>query len=124
MPNIIIRNYEHVNRSFRNWDTPNGRYIKNKEEYNRAMREEGMITADEMHERVKLNKKGKKYSISAEGQEIINECQKIKNSDGSINLKERPKMVDKMIDHGIIKDRSKYEKNLPKDMKLEGGFDE
>ena len=45
--NIIVKNYEHINRSFRNWDTPKGKYIRTKKQYDEAMAREGMVPYEE-----------------------------------------------------------------------------
>ena len=56
MPAIIVKNYEHFNRSLPNWDTPKGKYIKTKDQYDRAMKEAGMISYEEMNRIVESNK--------------------------------------------------------------------
>jgi hypothetical protein len=47
---ILIKKYEHFNRSFRNWDSPKGRYISSRSDYEKAMREEGMIPYEQAKE--------------------------------------------------------------------------
>lgn len=112
---IIVKNsYKHINRSFSNWDTPNGKMVKDKDHYDRLCKEQNMISYEQAEENSKRNKEGKKYILSREAQEIINESKKLKGKNGVINLKERPKLVEKMVKHGAIKDNSQYLKYLPK----------
>lgn len=40
---IIVRNYEHTNRSFPNWDTPKGKYIRSKRQYEEEMKRGGFV---------------------------------------------------------------------------------
>ena len=47
MANINVKQYEHINRSFKNWDTPNGKYIRSKAHYEQCLKEEGMVTESE-----------------------------------------------------------------------------
>lgn len=105
---ISIKNYEHVNRSFKNWNTPQGRYIKNKDDYDRAMKEEGMITAEESESKVK---KLKDYNLSHDAEEIIRES---RNKIKSGGLKLSDGITQKMIDKGIIKKKGFGLEHLPK----------
>ena len=40
---IIIKRYEHINRAFNNWDTPKGKYISSKKQYEEEMKRGGFV---------------------------------------------------------------------------------
>mgnify|MGYP003349363528 CR=1 FL=1 len=54
MPNIIVKKYEHINRALPNWDTPTGKYIKDKDHYDYEMKKAGMVSYDEAKKKEKL----------------------------------------------------------------------
>jgi len=43
---IIIRNYEHHNKSFKNWDSQRGKYISSKKQYDEEMKKGGYVPYD------------------------------------------------------------------------------
>lgn len=108
---IVKQSYNHLNTSFKNWNTPKGRYIRNKSEYEQAMREEGMITSEEAESRVK---KLKDYKLSKEADSIIRAARyKVKN--GGLKLSDG--ITEKMIDKGIIKPKGFGLEHLPAHLK-------
>lgn len=100
MPNIIIKNYEHVNKAFGNWDTPEGKYVRNKDHYDRLMKEGNYITYEEGVERSKDNG-NKPYILSKKGWDIIKAAKNSKDKKGKVNLSD--KTIDAMIEIGAIK---------------------
>ena len=118
MPNIIVKSYEHVNRALPNWDTPNGRYIKNKDEYDRAVKESGMISFEESRRRNE-NKKLKDYNLSSKGIEIIKAAKNSKDKNGNVRLTDRT--IDAMKDIGAIGKKIPSYMNVPKGVD-KGGF--
>lgn len=100
MPAIIIKNYEHVNKSFANWDTPQGKYVKNKDHYDRLMKEQGMVSYDTMQQRATGNKM-KGYTPSAKALAIIEAARCAKDSKGNVKLS--AKTVQAMTEMGAIK---------------------
>ena len=117
---IVKQSYNHINTAFKNWNTPRGRYIRNKDEYERAMKEEGMVTYEEAQERSCKNLK--EYKITKEAQEILRAAKSCAKSNGTINLKDRPKLIEKMIKHGSIKKNIDYSNMLPSHYQPKGGF--
>lgn len=104
---IVKQSYNHLNTSFKNWNTPKGRYIKNKDDYERAMREEGMVTSEEAASRVK---KLKDYKLSSEASDIIRVARdKVRN--GGLKLSDG--ITQKMIDKKIIKPKGFGIEHLP-----------
>lgn len=81
-----------------------------------------MVPYEQAEEMAKRNAGGKEYKLSQASQAIINECKAISRPNGKINLKERPKMIEKMIKGKIIQDNSKYLKYLPAAYQPKGGF--
>ena len=106
---IVKQNYNHVNSAFSRWDTPTGRRIRNKDDYERAMKEEGMITCEEAQDRVK---KLKDYKLSQEAHDIIQGA-KIKSHNGKVRLGMSDGITQKMIEKGIIKPKGYGMEHLP-----------
>jgi len=46
MPNIIVKQYEHFNRSLPNWDSPKGKYISSRAHYEKELAKNGYETYD------------------------------------------------------------------------------
>ena len=53
---IIVKKYEHFNRSLPNWNTPKGVYIKSKDDYDRKLKEAGMVSYEKMQQTVESNR--------------------------------------------------------------------
>ena len=106
---IVKKSYEHINRSFKNWDTPVGRRIRNRDDYERAMREEGMISSEQAQNNVK---ELRNYILSKEAKEIITEA-KLKSKNGKLKLNMSDGLTTKMIDKGIIKPKGYGMEHLP-----------
>ena len=116
---IIVRKYEHFNRSFKHWDTPKGKYIRTKRQYNEAMAREGMVPYEEAKERVekfddKLNKST--YGpLSRKADSLIRSVHGGKK--GKIALSDR--QIDAMKEVGVNFNAL----HCPKHYQKEGGFD-
>lgn len=114
---IIVKKYEHFNRSFGNWDTPNGKYIKSKAHYEEELKKSGMERCDEFGEIGNPNRKD--YELSKKGREIIESAKSCKDRKGNVKLSDRT--IDAMKSMGAIG------KKIPSYMKLpshyKGGFE-
>lgn len=119
---IVKSSYKHINSALGNWDTPVGKLVKNRAHYDQLCREQGMISYEQAQELAEKNKNGKEYKMSNEARQIIDSCKFYKDKKGNVNLKERPKLVEKMVKHGTIKDSSQYLKYLPAAYQPKGGF--
>ena len=117
-PYIIIKNYEHYNKAFRNWDCSKGRYIGSRADYERAMREEGMITEREA-ERQGMSDEGKRkeYKVSADTLALIESVKQTADKRGRIKPGERAVEA--------LKSKFNYNASVcPEHYKPEGGFSE
>ncbi len=115
---IIVKNYEHLNKAFGNWDTPQGVYVKNKDHYDRLMKEGGYTSYDESRSQDK-GFKGKPYVTSQKALDIIKAAKNSKDKKGRVNLSDRT--IDAMREIGAI------DKKIPDYMKMpsntkSGGF--
>ena len=99
MPAIIIKNYEHFNRSFPNWDTPKGKYIRNKDEYDREMKTHNMRPYEESLDKAKYSNL-KPLKISDKALEIIRAAKATKDKKGNVKLGDRT--IDAMREIGAI----------------------
>lgn len=93
MPSIIIKNYEHYNRAL-------GCHVKNKDHYDRLMKEGNYISYEESIERSKDNGK-KPYNLSEKGWDIIKAAKNSKDKNGRVKLSDRT--IDAMKEIGAIK---------------------
>ena len=87
---IIVRNYEHFNKSFRNWHTPEGRYISSKTDYERALKEEGMITEKQAN-RQGLNTGPKRtdYKVTDDTLALIESVKQTQDKNGTVHPGDR-----------------------------------
>ncbi len=116
MNDIIIKNYDHINRSLPNWDTPVGKRVKNKDHYDRLCKEAGMVSSDSARSsEVKL----KEYKLSDKAKDIIRSAKLTKDRNGNVKLSDRT--IDAMRSMGAL------QREIPKYMKIpdqykQGGF--
>lgn len=94
MPAIIVKSYEHFNRSMPNWNTPNGVYVKNKDHYDRLMKENGMVSHETMQRQAE-SKKLKEYKLSKESEDLIRYAKQVKDKKGNVKLS--GKAVDMLV---------------------------
>lgn len=89
--NIIVKSYEHVNRSLPNWDTPKGKVIRSKAHYESELRKHNMVPyeqAREIAKNVQENKR-KEYKLSDQAREIIQTAKSSADKDGNVQLSVR-----------------------------------
>lgn len=119
MPNFIIKNYEHFNKSFGNWDTPHGVHVKSKDHYDRLMKEGNYTSYDQAKENDKYLGK-KPYVTSKKALEIIRCAKATADKKGNVKLSDRT--LDAMKEIGAIgKKTPDYMKTKNLDTK-KGGF--
>ena len=116
---IVIKNYEHINRSFKNWDTPKGKYISSKRAYNEAMAREGMVPYEKAQQMVKdCNEKRDKQSYDGLSEKAANLIRSVhKGKNGKINLSDR--QVNKLKEVGVKIELPDW---CPKHYSKSGGF--
>lgn len=119
---IVKQSFKHVNRSLPNWDTPGGRKVKSEAHYKQLLKENNMISYEQAQEQAQKNAKGRDYKLSGTAQEIINDVKSHCKDKNNLQLKDKPKLVEKMIKHGVIKDNSQYLKYLPSAYQPKGGY--
>lgn len=105
MANIIVKNYEHFNRSLPNWDSTQGKYIKSKAHYEQELKKAGMKQADSFGKTSEPSRK--EYELSQKAREIIREASYSKDKDGKVRLSGRA--IEAMKEIGAIK----HNKNQP-----------
>jgi hypothetical protein len=92
--NILIKNYEHINRSFPNWDTPQGKYIKSRKHYEEELSKGGFKPYDGSG-----RAEQKKWQPSDNLQRNINQLKSRADKKG--NLKVDDGMVRQLKDMGV-----------------------
>lgn len=112
-PRIVVKNYEHLNRAMPNWDTPKGKHISSRKQYEEEIRRAGLTKYKEP-----VNQPYKKLKANPETIKFLNSLNPDKK--GKVKLSDR--QIDYMIKKGAIKDRDKYNKYIPKDYSEKGGF--
>lgn len=116
---IIVKNYNHVNKAFANWDTPDGKLVKSKDHYDRLVKEGGYVSYEESVEKSK-NNGNKPFVPTEKALAIIKAAKMTKDSKGNVKLSDRT--IDAMKEIGAIgKTIPAYMKNSDKKTS-EGGF--
>jgi len=103
MVNIIVRkSYEHVNSALGNWDTPTGKYIKNKRHYYDELKRQHMLPqekAERASDKISLNNT-KDYKLSMDTHNFLQTVKNSAKKNGKVHLSDRA--IKKMIDMGAI----------------------
>jgi len=117
---VIVKNYEHYNRSFSKWNDSRGRYIGSRSDYEKALNEEGMVTQEEA-EKTGLNTGAKHadYSISSDTLQLIESVRNTADSNG--NIKPSDKAVE-ALNKKINRKQQEYNKRWLPDAYDTGGF--
>ena len=120
---VIVKNYEHFNKAFSKWHDGRGRYIGTRNDYEKALHEEGMITQEDA-EKYGLNTgaKHKDYTISKDTQELIESVRNTADSKGSIRPSD--KSIEALNKKRNIKQQEYNKQWLPSHYSGEGGFKE
>ncbi len=119
---VIVKKYEHFNRSFKSWDSSEGKYIRSKKHYQDTMRQQGMIPqgeADRMVEAKQSQARDRKLKPSQATIDILAHAQQIAGRGGKLKLGDRA--IKKMIEVGAIQDMGKVRKQLAR-VEKEGGL--
>ena len=115
MPEIIVKDYEHFNKAFKSWDTPKGKYIRTKHEYNEAMKREGFVSqerAEQLYEkRTRKRQETHKRKLSRKARDIIRSAKPDKN--GKVKLGTR--QIKALEEMGIEFNLDKLRKIMGKD---------
>ena len=117
--NIIIKSYEHLNRSFPKWDTPKGKYISSKRQYDEELKRGGFVEYEKGC-RIAEQKKSQKVDykgLTPQAENVIRAAHNISDRKGHIKPSDR--LIDGMKEVGV----NFYNQNIPKHYRKEGGFD-
>lgn len=116
---IIVKTYEHFNRSMPGWDTPKGVHVKSKDHYDRLMKENGMITHEEAARRLEKDNL-KPYKVSNESLEIIKAAKSGMDRKGNVKLSDTA--IKALIDKKAIRKYVPDYMQLPSAYSNKGGF--
>lgn len=119
MVGIVVKNYQHFNKSLPNWNTPQGVLVKSKDHYDRLCKEAGMVSYEKAKE-MASGPKTKDYLLSKKAQSIIESARNSKDRNGRVKLSD--KTVKAMAEIGAINKRVPSYMELPKAYQLKGGF--
>lgn len=108
-----MNGWEHINTALPDWDTPYGRHIKNKDHYDRIMKENGFISYEEAKDR---NKNGglKPYVLSEKAQRILYIVKRDKKNG---RIKMSGELIGRMKEIGAIKETKIPEYMMIPDLK-------
>ena len=119
MVGIIVKNYEHFNRSMPNWDSPKGKYIGSKKQYIEEMAKNDMVSFEKCNQMVAKNQKDNSYKgVSAKTMRFLKQVKDLADKDG--NIQPTTKFIKGLKEHGVRLD-TQWDK-LPKS--YQGGFSE
>ena len=98
---IIIKRYEHFNRSFKNWDTSKGKYISSKKQYEEEMKRGGFVDYEKGSRIAEQNNiKNFDYKgLSPEAENVIKAARLISDNKG--NIKPSDRLIDGMKQVGV-----------------------
>ncbi len=119
MPAIIVKHYNHLNKAFPVWDTPQGKLVKSKDHYDRLMKENNMISYEESIERSKYNGQ-KPLVVSQKALDLVNEAKNRKDSKGRVRLD--GKFGEELVKMGAIGKKIPNYMKLPQKYQEMGGF--
>ena len=97
---IIVKNYEHFNRSFKNWDTPIGKYISSRKQYEEEMKRGGFVDYEKGSRIAEQNIKKFDYKgLSLEAENVIKAAHMMSDRKG--NIKPSGRLINGMKDVGV-----------------------
>lgn len=96
MLNIIVKNYEHFNKALPNWDSPQGKYIGSKAQYDKEMKKGGFEQYDG-----KGRYEQKKWKPSDEVKRDLYQLKQMSAKDGRIDPVNREAAKRLMEKNGI-----------------------
>jgi len=98
---IKVKHYEHFNRSLPNWDTPKGKYISSRKQYEEEMKKGGFVDYDEGCKRAQQNKnnKGEYTGLSSCATSVIKAARL--QSDKKGRIKPSGRLLDAMKEVGV-----------------------
>ena len=102
---IIVKNYEHFNRSLPNWNSPKGKWIGSRAQYEKECAKAGMISYEQCSQICDEKQKAKDapFSVSAETKELMANVKSRADKKGNVKLSGRE--VDYMKRKGMRFDR-------------------
>ena len=104
---IIIKKYQHVNRSFAGWDTPKGKYISSKKQYDEEMKKGGFVGYEEGRKVAEqVNSKSYNRELSPKAKDVIKAARLMSDRKGKI--KPSDKLIDAMKEVGVNFNKPKF----------------
>ncbi len=87
---IIVRNYEHVNRALPNWDTPKGKYIGSRKQYENELKRGGFVAYEDGLRIAEQSSKNCEYKgLSNQAENVIKAARLSSDSKGRIKPSDR-----------------------------------
>ena len=85
MVGIIVKKYEHFNRSLGNWDSPKGKYIGSKAQYEKELAKQGFVSFEEA-EKMKTNPHKEYKGISVKAMEVCKAAKDMADRKGNLRI--------------------------------------
>ena len=92
MPSIIVKKYEHLNTALPHWDTPRGKLIRTKAQYENELKKNGMVSLEKgeaIAQSVRSRREADKYSPSVRSLELMREIKSTADRKGNVRLSDR-----------------------------------
>ncbi len=96
---IIVRNYEHVNRSLPNWDTPKGKYISSRRQYEDELKRGGFVAYEDGLRIAEQSSKIEYKGLSTQAENVIKAARL--SSDRKGRIKPSDRLIDGMKSVGV-----------------------
>ncbi len=88
--NIIVKSYEHFNRSLPDWDSPHGKYIGSRVQYEKELARSGLVSFEQA-EQSKANPHKDYNGISKEAMEVCIAAKQQADKKGNLRIGSRLK---------------------------------
>ena len=115
---IIVKSYEHFNRSLPNWDSPKGKYIGSRKQYEQELAKGGFVKFEDGEQMAKAANLRQEYKgISPKARKLCEQAKYLADKKGKI--KWTTGLVNAMKEIGVGFD---YYNKLPAHYEQKGGF--
>ena len=114
---IIVKRYEHINRSFGNWDTPKGKYISTRKQYENEMKKGGFVPYDP---NMPDKPARKEYKLSEEKMKFLHRAKDRADRKGNIEVNDG--WIKELQANKVLPKDLNYYKKLPS-VYNKGGFE-
>ena len=118
---IVVKKYEHFNRSLPNWDCAKGKYISSKKQYVEELAKGGFVPYEQGNADAEKANPRKEYKLSDNKMKFLQSVKLMADKKGNIPITDR--FVKGLQEHKVLpKNLNSMMDKLPKHYQDKGGF--